>query len=585
MDVFNNCKKYQQYKPEYANWKKEQDLREAQRQEYLKKNPSELNTDDVQRGQSLLYAIDVMDEYSQKNAEDMEVATEMAASQAISLVEMAGIGLGTATLAIPGVTSKLKNLTKKNTTLGFAAMFIPTLIGMAAGVVASIPIMAWSAKAQVGASRKGRFEAMRKDLKNPNNFAVLSDEQRKKIEEDAKKIPLDKDMKKLLKNDNVPNMGFIETVQTLKKLAKGDPEYKKQRAEFENQLEAHEKNFDKTISPEDADKAKKDQQILSKLVQKIDIASQDYAENVELATNAVTITAFAGGSLVGWLSDKLIKGLKVKGNPTLLKMIPWGVGVISALAVSISAAKIQKQASRVARFNVRKELFKDPNNFAYVEDEKADKMKDTKQPDEKKKLNFFKFLVQAFKDNKKYTKYMKTKGIEEKKFHKALEKAELTPEQIKKAKTLQTNTFKTFNKVDEMSQTYSESVEAAGQMVQQGAGMIFSFIGMGVGFLLAKKDFKAIKTAGAKEAEKLISKIMTKVVGGSLMGVLPVLLLDIFITKEQKKASRIADMLAIKEMQDYRHYVDYNNLQTPMQKETISTNKTPGLLEKFSMLK
>lgn len=40
---------------------------------------------------------------------------------------------------------------------------------------------------------------------------------------------------------------------------------------------------------------------------------------------------------------------------------------------------------------------------------------------------------------------------------------------------------------------------------------------------------------------------------------LPVIGIDIYTTKAQKKASRVADMLALKELNDYRHYVDYSN--------------------------
>ena len=40
---------------------------------------------------------------------------------------------------------------------------------------------------------------------------------------------------------------------------------------------------------------------------------------------------------------------------------------------------------------------------------------------------------------------------------------------------------------------------------------------------------------------------------------LPSILINAQITKEQKKASRVADMLAINEMQDYRHFADWSD--------------------------
>lgn len=81
------------------------------------------------------------------------------------------------------------------------ASVVPSLIGMLVGMAASFPAVVWATKAQVSASRKGRFEAMSKDLKNPATFAVLTPEQQKKAEEIAKDIKLDdKDKKRLNKN-------------------------------------------------------------------------------------------------------------------------------------------------------------------------------------------------------------------------------------------------------------------------------------------------------------------------------------------------------------------------------------------------
>ena len=39
---------------------------------------------------------------------------------------------------------------------------------------------------------------------------------------------------------------------------------------------------------------------------------------------------------------------------------------------------------------------------------------------------------------------------------------------------------------------------------------------------------------------------------------LPSIAINAYVTKEQKKASRVANMLAINEMQDYRNFADYS---------------------------
>ena len=46
---------------------------------------------------------------------------------------------------------------------------------------------------------------------------------------------------------------------------------------------------------------------------------------------------------------------------------------------------------------------------------------------------------------------------------------------------------------------------------------------------------------------------------------IPIILIDVMTTKSQKKASRVADMLALKEMEDYRHYAGYSDTDTKSQ--------------------
>ena len=586
MEVYQNYKKYREYVPEYKQWKEERNNQEAKRLEYIKRNPDAINKDDLQRSKALLHAIDVMDEYSQKNAEDMEVATEMAAGQAIEIVNIAGLGAGMLTMALPPVSKGLNSLSKKYPKLVFPIMMIPTAIGYVASIVASFPIMAWAAKTQVGASRQGRFEAMRKDLNNPNSFAVLTDEQLKQAQNDAQNITIPEENEK----KDLINLGFKDVFKNLKKLVKKDKEYEKQRAEFDKKLKENEKHFNDSLSEKDIQKAKRDRQLLTKLVEKIDIASQDYAENVEMATNFANIAAIGSGFLTGWIANKILKLLKLNQAAGYAKAIPYVVGIGVSMVAAVYSAKIQKQASRIGRFKARQELMNNPDTLVYVDDEKASQIKDAKPLEEKKKPNIFKFLLQVIKDNKEYEQYKKTEGLKDKKLHKAIEKLQLTDEQLKEAKALQQNTFKTFNAVDEKSQTYAESVEALGQSIQMPVAMVGSLLGMGIGFLLNRKSMKNLKNLKDSQLSTVILNAVSKFVGGVVVGLLPVFALEYYITKEQKKASRVADMLAIKDLNDYRHFVDYNNLSNAsVQPESTeltggikAVNKPQSLLEQLN---
>ncbi len=576
MDIINNYKSYKKYLPEYAQWRDKQDLERERRLDYLKKNPDKINQEDIERGKILLHAIDVMDEYSQSNAEDMEVVTDFATSQIVGLTSMAGMFVGMALTNVKGVQKLISKLIKNKTKLNIFASMFPTLIGTAIGTIAAFPAIIWSTKAQVSASRKGRFEAMSKDLKNPALFAVLKPEQKKKADELAKNIELEDKEKKRLEQRKNFSLNPADSFRTLKKYYKEDAEYNKQKAEFDNKLKESEGQFDQKLTDKQIRDAKRDQQILAEMVRRIDVASQDYSENAELATNSITTLALGTGGLAGWVSNKILKALKVKSGAAI-KIIPYIIGAAIPLSMGIYAAKIQKQASRIGRFKIKQEMLNNPAELVYV-DEKDTASSDIKTVEHKKKPNIFKFFKQLIKDNKEYNEYLKKEGVQDLKYHKAVEQLKLTDEQIQKAKVLQNNVFKTFNKVDEKSQTYSESVEAMGESVKQGV----SFFGsMGAMFVSMRNLFKTMENPDLFKntdfASSLI-KMMTKVMTPFLWIILPIIAIDIYATKAQKKASRVADMLALKELEDYRHYADFNKEQKPAE---ITAPETSNLLERF----
>ena len=577
MDVIKNYKSYQKFLPEYDAWRDQQDLEREKRLEYLKKNPDKINSVDVQRGKILLHAIDVMDEYSQSYAEDMEVATEFATGQIVGFATMCGMLLGAPLAGLKSVKKLAAKISKNVHGAGMIVSMLPSVIGMLIGTAASFPAIIWATKVQVGASRKGRFEAMRTDLKNPAIFAVLTPEQMEKAKNDAKSIQLDEKEKKRFEKNSGMELNPMGTFKTLKKYYSKGGEYEKQKAEFDNKLKQNEKLFDKVqLNEEQIRNAKRDQQILADMVRRIDVASQDYAENAELATNTLTSLALGTGGLVGWISSKLLKLMKVKGGAAA-KVIPWVVGASIPVIMSIYAAKVQKQASRVGRFKVKQEMMNNPASLVYVDDKITGSMNGVKLPPRSEKPNIFKFFIQLVKDNKAYNQYKKTELFEHLKFNKAVANLELSPEQIKDAKTLQMNVFKTFNKVDEKSQAYSESVEAMGQMTQQGVSMFGSLAAMGISSALMLKMLKNMD----KIAKPSLGSIFVKAFAPFLLVILPVIGIDIYTTKEQKKASRVADMLALKELEDYRHYADYSE-EAKSQPAKVSSNSVKSSEQKFN---
>jgi len=535
MSTFGDYKSYRKYEPAYPGWKYQRDMAEAKRRKYLQVHPESINNEDIQRGKVLLRAIDVMDEYSQKRAEDMEVAAETAVGYGLDAAIFGGAALGGLIGNLKPVKKFIQKYFGNNRKL---TMFLPLGAGAIAGVIAAFPLYAWAAKAEVAASRRGRFEAMRKDLDNPKGFAVLTEEQTKEARKRARNV--------ILESDKKNNFDIGRGLKTLKEMAVDSKEYKAQKKLFDFELAEAEKHIEDAMSPEEITKAKKDQQLLTKLVERIDIASQDYAENAELATQSVVAGMLALGTLFNIALGKVLNAFNIK-SAAKISAISQIVTIALPVAFSIAAAQIQKQASRVGRFKVKQEFVNNPAKLAYVADENIAGIKDFKiQPD--KKEGIFTFLKNAWKNNKEYNNYKKTIAKDEERFYKAVETMDLTPQQIKDAKILQKNTFKTFNKADEMSQKYSESIEALGQALAMPISLIFVGIGAAMGGKYLNKSMS--DKISKLEAAANISKYT----GVVLLSTLPSIIINALITKEQKKASRIADMLAINEMSDYRYF-------------------------------
>jgi len=562
MKIFENYKEYQKYEPQYKVWKEEKDLKEAKKLAYLKENPVDEKTKqtEIQRGKALMHAINVMDEYSQSRAENMEIATQQVVSQASLLVEYAGVFLGTTLLFVPKVKKALKSLGTKFPKFAHCTPFIPIIVGALAGMAVGSCMQGWAAGKEVGASRKGRFEAIQKDLSDPKVFAVLTDDQKAKQKKIASKIPTTKDMKKGVVAEKSNMMNPLNAFKVLKDLAIGDKKLELEREAFDKSLyKGEDKNLQ--LSENDLLKAQKDKQLLHNIVEKIDMKSQDYAENIELATGVLGVLSGVGGGIAGFVTKKVLNFLKVS-NSKAANMISWGIALALGIGGAIFATSIQKQGSRVGRYIAKKEIEQDMNNYVYLSDEKINSVKGDVKPNIPQKPNFFKFLVQVIKDNFEYKNYVKTKGVEHIKEQMALKDIQLTDEQIKEAKQLQKNTFKTFNKLDEKSQLYAESVEAVGNTIQMPVTGITSLVGLSIGTY-----FSTLLMRNSKNVSQFVKSLP---VIGAAAGIIPAIALNWIFTRKQKQASRVAHMLALNEMQDVKKYVDYENLEKVENKD----NKT-----------
>ena len=555
MEIIDNYLDYRKNKPQYKTWKQKCLENEAKRLAYIEKNkiPENQKETDIKRAKAILNAVDVMDEYSQSRAESMEIYTETVKSAIYNIISPISMGIGFLTFLITG---------KKATPKGLIA---PIISMLASAIIPSILLSQWGAKKEVQASRKGRLEAMQKDLSSVKQFAILTKEQEEQRDKIAKTITLTaKENKK-----NVPN-AHLKLSEAIKTLLLEDEDLLKAQKQFKQEEKEQKSNFDKELTAQEIEEAKKDKQLITNVIEKIDIASQDYAENLELLTMSLSTAALAGGGLVGFITNKILSLTKI--NSDKKSIVSIATGTIVTIAVSIIAANIQKQGSRIARFKVKQDFLKNPEKLIYVDDEKAKNEDGTKFLNKNKKEGFFKFISNVFKYNKEYNNYIKNNNHIIQKQRKAQDKIELTPQQEKRAKQLQQNIFKSFNKLDEKSQTYSESTEALGETITMFASALMT---IPLIFGLNKSIKKITNLPDNASKEKMMSafsKTMFSIIKYTVLSVLPIQTLYVLITKEQKSASRVADMLAIKEMDDYRNFADYSS--NKVQSETLSPTKS-----------
>ena len=77
---------------------------------------------------------------------------------------------------------------------------------------------------------------------------------------------------------------------------------------------------------------------------------------------------------------------------------------------------------------------------------------------------------------------------------------------------------------------------------------INTVFGIGAAAFATPYLFKPVKTKAEKTAN------YTKYFGIVMLSIIPAMFINALITKEQKKASRIANMKAIEELNDYRKF-------------------------------
>lgn len=164
-----------------------------------------------------------------------------------------------------------------------------------------------------------------------------------------------------------------------------------------------------------------------------------------------------------------IKTLALGTKGIRTKLIAIAGTVLTSVAGAIIGLKLQKSSSRAGRYLAKRELEQNPQNFIGYTEEELKEVQNVKG--EKPSLGarfkeYITFIPRVIGDYIDYKKYVNTTGAKNRALKEELVKLEVTDEQLQEAKNMQRKIFNTFEKVDDKSQEYSESIEAATEIAK-----------------------------------------------------------------------------------------------------------------------
>lgn len=512
----DSIKAVKQNYSKYDDWEQKQ-ADERAKKEYLAQTldvPKDKVELTQRKAEAVIRATEILDRYSEDNCEDMEQATNMVAMLPLAGIPLLGnwvTGKWTQSSGkkiqnkIDSLSAGLVNdlgeivpnkdeinanikalenkLTKIKTRYPIYGLGISTLIGI--GATASFIL--WGNSKQKEASRIGRFQARQNELKDIRNFVMFTPEQIKQAEELAKNIPDEKEKNK-----------FVKMFKELKAIHKDKKAYKEWFASKDPEMINKLKNM--TYTKEQLDAAKSDQELIVDAVKEINIKAEEYSENIENAFDTLGTVSWIIAAPAGWLINSVMKLVKVPGK--IRGIVSVAVPTLTSLVLSTSGTMVQKDAARVGRYVARKDLSSNPARLMAYSDEDFKKAENIKAPKQKKSVfekiaQSYKFLLQYFKDAKEYTEYRKTVQSNQEKMHKAYADMKITDKQKADAENLQRKVFLAFDEIDEMSQRYSEDVEAGSEIFKNIFSQFWSLgstaaIGM-TGLAIARGKFPVSK--------------------------------------------------------------------------------------------
>lgn len=440
----NSIKEVKKNYSKYDEWEIQQADEKAKKQ-YLAQT-IDIQKDTVElteaKAKTVIRAAELLDNRSENNCQNMEQLTGIASSLAIM---------------VPAVGSNLvlMKLMQKGKKISTAAQFAGPLITLGT----AIGLILWGNAQQKEASRIGRFQAKHTELNDAKNFVIYTPEQIARAVEKAKDIP-----------DEKERNTFAQMIEEVKQQFKDKKTYDAWKKSKDPQL--IEKLKEMTCTPEQLKQGEADKELIVDTVKEINIKAEEYSENVENVFDTMNTLSWAAAVPLGMGINKILK--YCKGVPAKIRpLISTLSGLFVGLGITLWGTAEKKNAARIGRYQARQELLKNPSSLLDFSEKDMEKAKDIKSNQQKigfwkDILKDFKFLPVYLKDKKEYKEYKEKTQKQNEKIIKVLkDETEVTEKQLNDAKHLQEKVFTAFDEVDEMSQRYSEDVEAGTEIAKE----------------------------------------------------------------------------------------------------------------------
>lgn len=428
----------------YDDWEQKQADEKAQKL-YLAKTldiPKDKLELTEEKAKTVIRAAELLDNRSENNAENMEQLTGILSSIAI---------------LIPAFGSELllMQMMKKGKKIPKGLQFASPVLTLATAV----GLILWGNAKQKEASRIGRFQAKQNELKDVKNFVIYTPEQIERAIEKAKEIP-----------DEKERSGLMKLIAEMKDVFSDKKAYKEwQKSKDPETIEKLKKL---ACTPEQLKQGEADKELIVDAVKDINIKAEEYSENVENVFDTMSTVSWLAAIPLTMGANKILKHVN-KFPQKFRPLVSTVVGLAVGIGITLWGTAEQKNAARIGRYKARQELMKNPASLMAFSKEEMEQAKDIKAPEQK--ISFFKkigqnfsFLPQYLKDKKEYKEYKeKTQKQNEKIINVLKQDTTISDKQMKDAKHLQEKVFTAFDEVDEMSQRYSEDVEAGTDIAKE----------------------------------------------------------------------------------------------------------------------